>query len=321
MDKAVHTEHSVSVLADAATVYQMLADVSRWPLCFTPTIHAERASGTDEHEQINIWALANGQPRAWSSRRDLDRLGGRITFVSETPQPPVRSMQGTWLVAEVGTGKTEVRLLHDFLLTTDDAAHREWVNRAVETNSTAELGALRAAAESPDELLVDFTDTIAIQGTPGAAYNFIYRCSEWPSRLPHVTRLALTEDSPGIQVMEMDTISAGGPPTSVHTTESVRICFPDTRIVYKQTRVPRGMAGHTGEWGFTPCPGGVEVSSRHQVIIDPVAAGELLPGAPASEVARQVQKTLSENSLSTLRCAKEHIEFPRAKAHGVGQLR
>jgi len=204
MPETLHTEHSVSILAPAATVYDILADVSRWPLCFPPTIHAERASGTGEQEQVRIWALANGQPRTWTSRRVLDKSARRISFRSETPQPPVKSMVGTWIVTEVAPDETEVRLLHDFSLLTDVPAQREWVDRAVETNSTAELGSLKTAAESPDGLILDFTDTVTIEGTPAAAYDFIYRCAEWPSRLPHVARLAVTDHGIGITAADQD---------------------------------------------------------------------------------------------------------------------
>lgn len=321
MAETLHTEHSVSVLAPAGTVYEILADVSRWPLCFAPTIHAERASGTAEREQIRIWALANGQPRTWTSRRSLDRLGLRIDFRSEAPPPPVRSMDGTWLVSELGTGETQVRLLHDFSFLTQDRDQREWVHRAVEANSTAELASLKTAAESPDGLIVDFTDKVTIRGALEAAYDFIYRCSQWPSRLPHVSRLEVTEDIPGIQVMEMDTRPAGGTSATVHTTESVRVCFADSRIVYKQTKTPPVMSAHTGEWGFASVADGVEVSSRHSVTINPAAARELLPGASHTEVGNQLRKVLGDNSMSTLKCAKAHVEFPRTRARRVGDLR
>jgi aromatase len=321
MPETLHTEHSVSILAPAATVYDILADVGRWPLCFPPTIHAERAWGTDKHEQIKIWALANGQPRTWTSRRVLDKSARRIAFRSETPQPPVQSMEGTWILAEVAPDETEVRLLHDFSLLTEDPAGREWVDHAVEANSTAELGSLKVAAESPDGLILDFTDTVTIEGTPAAAYDFIYQCAQWPSRLPHVARLAVAEDAPGIQVMEMDTLSGDGPSASVHTTESVRVCLPETRIVYKQTKTPPVMAAHTGEWRFTAVAGGVEASSRHAVVIDPVAAREVFPRASVSQVGSQVRKALGENSRSTLRCAKAHVEHSRAGAAHVGHRR
>ena len=55
-------------------------------------------------------------------------------------------------------------------------------------------------------------------------------------RLPHVARVVLTEDTPGLQFLEMDTRTKDG---STHTTKSVRVCFPDTRIAYKQITLPR----------------------------------------------------------------------------------
>ena len=39
-------------------------------------------------------------------------------------------------------------------------------------------------------------------------YEFLYRASEWPQRVPHVDRVDLTEDAPGVQVMAMDTRTA-----------------------------------------------------------------------------------------------------------------
>jgi aromatase len=310
---AVHrTEHSTFVQAPPEAVYAIVSDVLTWPLRFAPNVHVEQLSRTDRTERIQIWATANGEVRTWISNRVLDQEGLRVSFRQEVSSPPVASMGGEWIATAEGGG-TRLVLTHDFSAVGDDPAGVEWITRATDTNSTAELAAVKALAERYEELSeLEFTfeDTVEVAGDGEDVFDFLYRAQDWPERLPHVDRLDLREDVPGIQVMAMDTRTADG---SVHTTRSVRVAFGRDRIVYKQTEVPALMTAHTGRWLITPCEGGVRVGSQHSVTVRPEAIASVLgEGRTVADARDFIHRALSTNSSTTLRHAKAFAEARRA---------
>lgn len=309
---AHHTSHTVAVQAPPEAVYAIVADVARWPLRFAPNVHVEHLERTATTERLQIWATANGEVRTWISRRELDPDARRVTFRQEVPSSPVAFMRGEWIITPAAGGTSHLELTHDFGAVDDDPAGVEWITRATDRNSAAELDAVRALAERYGrlgELELAFEDTVHVEGSADDVFDFLYQAGEWPSRLPHVDRLDLQEDVPGIQVMSMDTRTADG---SVHTTRSVRVALGRDRLLYKQTETPALMTAHTGEWSLTTVDDGVLATSRHSVVIRPEAvAGVLGASATVADARAFVQKALSTNSTTTLRHAKAYAEARR----------
>ncbi|MEV7020232.1 aromatase/cyclase [Streptomyces sp. NPDC093991] len=304
------TEHSVEVDAAAGVVYGLIADAVQWPLFFPPNVYVERLEFDGTHERLRMWATANGEIRSWISQRMQDPQARRIEFHQTRPQAPVETMHGTWIVEERPGGTSLLRLLHDFTVAGDRPGDVEWVERACDSNSRAELANLKRLAERwtrLDELVLSFEDSVRVDGPAELVYDFLYRAADWPELIPHVSRLDLTEDSPGVQVMSMDTLTADG---SAHTTESVRICFPHAgRIVYKQTATPALMEAHTGEWSVVPDASGVTVVSQHSVVLREEAVEQVLgAGADLAAARRYVRQALGRNSTATLGLAKRHAE-------------
>src|SRR5690242_7628535 len=100
--------------------YGLLGAVVNWPRILAPTgvvDHAEQGAGT---ERIRIWATANGEPKNWTSRRELDPAARRIAFRQEVSTPPVAEMSGTWIVEPVSAAAAKVRLLHAYRAVDDD---------------------------------------------------------------------------------------------------------------------------------------------------------------------------------------------------------
>ena len=303
-----HTVHEVTVDADVDVVYGLIADVTRWPQIFAPTVHVDHVERDGDRERIRIWATANGEVKNWTSGRRLDRPNWRVLFRQEVSQPPVAGMGGSWELTPLSAGRTRVVLNHDYTTVSDEPADLDWVARAVDRNSTAELAALKAAAElGPrlDELVFSFDDTVAVAGDPADVYDFLRDGARWPERVPHVARLDLREDVPDIQLMEMDTRTANG---SVHTTRSVRVCFPFDRIVYKQVEVPPLLLAHTGHWLVAPDA----VTSRHTVTVNQAAIGAIL-GADATiaDARAFLRNALGGNSVTTLKQAMAYAEGKR----------
>ncbi|QEU96256.1 aromatase/cyclase [Streptomyces kanamyceticus] len=303
------TEHTITVAAAADVVFELIENVGRWPVTFPPTVHAEQLERSGNTERIRLWATANGTAKGWTSRRELDLDGLRVRFRQEVSQPPVAAMGGEWVIEPLPAGGTLVRLLHDFRAVDDDPAATEWIRQAVDRNSGKELAALRDAAEQRErraDLLLTFSDTVRVAGAAKDVYDFLDRADAWPRRLPHVARAELTEDTPGLQTLEMDTRTADG---STHTTESVRVCFPYDRIVYKQLRTPALMSAHTGEWTVREDGTDTVVTSTHTVVVNPGAiAGVLGADAGVAEARAFVRDALGRNSTVTMLHAKEHAE-------------
>lgn len=307
-------EHEIMISAPADAVYRLIADVENWPRIFPPTIHAERVELTGDTERIRIWATANGAAKNWTSRRVLDPALRRIEFRQEVSTPPVAAMGGTWIVETISAEECKVRLLHDYRAVDDDPEGLKWIDEAVDRNSLSELAALKANVEKivgPNEdLLLSFEDTIRIQGSLKDVYDFLNEAALWKERLAHVARVELTEDEPGLQVLEMDTRTKDG---STHTTKSVRVCFPHHKIVYKQTTLPALMSLHTGYWLFEEAGDSVYATSQHTVVINTENIKAVLGEQAGVPEARDfVKKALSGNSGDTLRYAKDHAEARRS---------
>jgi aromatase len=306
-------EHTITVAAPAAEVYRLIADVEKWPRIFPPTVHVDRLEGTAQDERIRIWATANGCAKSWTSRRRLDPDALRIDFRQEVSAPPVAAMGGTWIIEPVADQECRVRLLHDYRAIHDDPADLAWIDEAVDRNSRAELAALAAnavlATGTDAGLLMSFEDTVRIEGAREDVYDFLNEAQLWSERLPHVARVSLTEDSPGLQILDMDTRAQDG---STHTTRSVRVCLPHHRIVYKQTGLPALMSLHTGHWRLAEHDGGVDATSQHTVVLNPANITRIL-GADAGipDAVTFVRTALSTNSRATLQQAKEYAEGRR----------
>lgn len=304
--------HEIDVQADADAVYRYVADITNWPQVFPPSVHVERLEDDGPRERIQIWATANDDAKTWRSRRVLDPVVRRVDFRQEVSQPPVASMGGTWTVEPTGERQCRIRLLHHYRAVGDDPDSLAWIDRAVDRNSRAELTALKANAElaagAPD-LLLTFEDAVQVDGAAADVYDFINDAQLWEQRLPHVSRVSLTEDTPGLQVLEMDTRAKDG---SVHTTRSVRVCFAPDKIIYKQVVLPALMSLHTGQWLLEPAGDRLTVTSRHTVAINEENVAKVLgEDATVADARTFVRTALGTNSLATLRHAKEYAEARR----------
>ncbi|MEU0671719.1 aromatase/cyclase [Streptomyces sp. NPDC006172] len=305
-------EHEITISAPASEVYRLIADVANWPRIFPPTIYVDHLERSGNEELIGIWATANGEAKNWTSRRTLDPEGLRITFRQQVSAPPVASMGGTWIIEPLDARTSRVRLLHHYTAVDDDPAGLAWIDEAVDRNSRSELAALRTNVELAtvaEELTFSFEDTVKVDGSAKDLYDFVNEAGLWSERLPHVATVRLTEDTPGLQTLEMDTRAKDG---STHTTKSYRVCLEGRRIAYKQTTLPALMNLHTGYWTFRETDEGTFASSQHTVVLRPENIEKILgPEAGVAEARAYVQGALSTNSRATLNHAKAYAEARR----------
>ncbi|MFF3411884.1 aromatase/cyclase [Streptomyces sp. NPDC002742] len=305
-------EHAITVEAPAAAVYRLIAEVENWPRIFPPTLYVDHVERGANEERIRIWATANGEAKNWTSRRTLDPESLRITFRQEVSTPPVAAMGGTWIIEPLSGTSSRVRLLHDYRAVDDDPDGLKWIDEAVDRNSRSELAALKTNVElahASEEITFSFEDTVEVAGAAKDAYDFVNEAGLWAERLPHVASVRFSEDTPGLQVLEMDTRAKDG---STHTTKSYRVVFPHHLIAYKQVTLPALMTLHTGRWTFAESASGVAVTSQHTVVLNTANITAVLgPGAGVTDAREYVRGALSANSRATLGHAKDYAENKR----------
>ncbi|WP_206539261.1 aromatase/cyclase [Nocardiopsis halotolerans] len=302
------TRHHRTIQAPAELVYSLVADATRWPAVFEPSVALRHIERSEEEERFRIWAMVNGTVSTWTSHRTLESDALRVTFRQERARPPVTSMTGSWTVRPLAPGRSEVELRHDFTLEAGPEGSHEGFLTAVDRNSVRELDALARVAElegSLDDVLFTFTDTVRVQAPAESVYAFVARADSWPERLPHVLKVSLREEPPGIQELEMETATSDG---SSHVTRSYRVCEASSWIAYKQVVLPELLHGHSGVWSFQDEADGASTAhSQHTVLLNPEAVGRVLgPDTTLAQARDRVRDLLGANSRTTLERAAEH---------------
>lgn len=303
-------EHEIAVSAPAKDVYRLIAEVENWPRIFPPTIYVDYLEPGDAEQRIRIWATANGEAKNWTSRRTLDPSALRIEFRQEVSAPPVAAMGGAWVIEPSSEQTARIRLLHDYRAIED--RDLEWIDQAVDRNSRSELAALKANVElayASQERTFSFEDTVHVDGKARDVYDFVNEADKWVERLPHVASVRFSEDTPGLQTLEMDTRAKDG---STHTTKSFRVCFPHSKIAYKQVTLPALMTLHTGYWTFRENGGDTSASSQHTVTVNTDNITKFLgEDATLADAKEYIRGALSTNSRATLGHAKAYAESMR----------
>jgi len=315
--KRLTVEHDIDVAAPADEVFALIRDVERWPQLLTSIIHVDRhvdpgaPEGTDT---VRLWGVrGHAGVRAWTAHRRVDAGRMRIEFDNEPPPPGARASTGTWTVVGDASGGCRVYLCHEIDPGDADAATNLRVTTEFGRQTRLQLDELKRTAERGkelDQLILSFEDPLFISGAVEDAWAILYEADRWVERIPHVSRIEMTEDVPNIQFFDMDTMTPDG---RAHTTRSVRVCFPHDLIVYKQLQLPPLLSAHTGHWRFVPTPEGIIASARHTVTIKPEALSLLGPDTTVDGARRYARRVLSANSMKNLQIAKAYAE---ERAHG-----
>lgn len=271
--------HTIRVAAPPRRVYQLIADVDRWPLIFDPTVTVEHLGLDAASERVRMWELVDNEVHNCVSRRALNPHRLQIRFRQEHTSHPIATMGGLWLVVPKGSGSLVV-LDHYYRVVDDNPVDVRWLANAVDRNSTTMLAALREAAElggELDQLWLSCEDGVDIDGNARDVYDFLARAQD-----------------------------------------SVHVCFPETHIVFKQTRLPAIMRAHTGSWAVTRLPHGVRATAHHTVLLRRGTVTELIgPGSTVDDARAMVRQVLSTLSLATLGRAKAFAESRRPAGIGA----
>lgn len=302
-------QDEVSVTAPAEVVRSLVQDVAAWTQLHEPAVHAEVLQDSGDERLIRHWAVADRHSaRIWQERRTKADHGDRISFVHEPAEAPFGSLGGAWTFQEQGD-KTLVTLRHDFtLLDGQGASQADELSARLRHGGQAYLRTLAHAAENREELdrlIISFTDALFVAGEIKDVYDYLWDADKWEERIPHIAKLDLEQPAPDVQFFDMDTSTPDG---SSHHTRSVRITVEPDIIVYKQTKLPVLLDGHTGHWKFTRTPEGVIAEARHTATIKPSALHVLGEGTTVLDARKYLRRVLSANSVSNLRLAKAYAE-------------
>lgn len=149
--------HSIVCNVPPARVYELIRRSVEWPQVFEPCQKVVLIEEGPQHEHIEITALVNGVAMTWRSQRRFQPEVFAIESRLLPPMPLVRSMTTSWRVVPVNHEQSLLLLEHDYELLDDVAGlvegvttreqAEQFIARAIDTNSTTELGNIKAAVE------------------------------------------------------------------------------------------------------------------------------------------------------------------------------
>ncbi|WP_167473081.1 aromatase/cyclase [Nocardia arthritidis] len=290
----VHAEASLTVVAPASTVYDLILDVAHWPRMIGHGLHAARLDSSETEDLVEYWALAGPDAvRTWRSRRVFDAVGLRIAFTHEQPEPPIGSGWGEWLLRESSSGETLVTLRHGFTVDTGDPELPERMRQGITRNTGIQLQALKAYAEATGDRVVEWEESLFLAGPIEPVYEFFHDADRWPDRVPRVTAVRSREQESDIQFLSVD--MAG---SSVRTVGSVRLCLPGDRIVYRLLDPVAPVISHTGSWVFESTAAGTTVIGSQRAVVDGTDPAFEASGGP-------VRRLLAECGQTFLHCVRD----------------
>ncbi|QEU89969.1 aromatase/cyclase [Streptomyces kanamyceticus] len=152
-----HTEHTVTVDAPVAAVWDVLVDVEGYARIFPPTQEAKIIEDSETHQIVRLVVDVNGETQSWVSRRDIDHDRHVIAYRQLELAPIIGHMGGEWRAYPLTDTRTQLVLTHDFKpkdpvdgkvagkFTYEEAD--ELLCGGVERNSVDDLGAVKSEAE------------------------------------------------------------------------------------------------------------------------------------------------------------------------------
>ena len=165
--KQQQLDHRAVIDAADETVFDLVADVARWPQFHRSAIHAEPVHSNEKGDLIQYWSLVDDSTaRTWRTVRNADRPARRITFTYLDPEPPATQIRGEWVFTASGPDQTLVELRH-WITAPDDADVGPLADR-LDQDGKEHLETLSATVPrcaELDELVLSFNDPPFVAGS------------------------------------------------------------------------------------------------------------------------------------------------------------
>lgn len=164
------TRHVTKVAAPPKRVYELVADVDRWPALFDSLVAVERLGIDGVCERVRFHKRRAGVTRGWIAVRELNPKRLRVRFREVDFPPPLASLGGVWLVVPKGTGSVIV-LDHYYRVADGQPTTAAMVEHDITADGTAMLATLRRAAEADSgldggmaDLVASYSNTVTAEG-------------------------------------------------------------------------------------------------------------------------------------------------------------
>ena len=151
------TRRTVKVAAAPKRVFELVADIDRWPALFDSIAAVEHLGFAGVCERVRFTERAGGTR---TSVRETNPKRLQVRFRQVDPPAPFASVGGLWLVVPKAAGAL-IALDHYYRVADDDPATAAGVGRELAATSTAMLGTLRRTLE-----FGGMADLIASSATP-----------------------------------------------------------------------------------------------------------------------------------------------------------
>lgn len=138
--------HTIRVAAPPKRVFELIANIDRWPALFEPVASVEHLGFDGVCERVRLWKRFDGDTRGWTSLRELNPKRLQVRFRQLDVPAPLASLGGLWLVVQKGLGST-IALDHYYRVTDDSPATAARVERDIAAESMSMLATLQQTAE------------------------------------------------------------------------------------------------------------------------------------------------------------------------------
>jgi aromatase len=153
--------HTVRVAAPPKRVFELIANVDRWPALLGRLVSVAHLGFDGACERVRFSQEVDGVPHELTMVRELNPKRLQVRFRQVDVRPPVASMGGFWLVTPKGLGSM-VALDHYYRVVGNAPETAAGVEQEIAASARSMLAALRRTMEL--ELTESCSDELLVEG-------------------------------------------------------------------------------------------------------------------------------------------------------------
>jgi hypothetical protein len=138
--------NTIRVAAPPKRVFELVANVDRWPALIDPLAAVEHLGFDGVCERVRFVKQVDGVARDLTMVRELNPKRMQVRFRQVDVAPPVASLGGIWLVVPKGLGSM-VAIDHYYRVTDNSAVTAARIEAEIAVESTTMLTALQRTME------------------------------------------------------------------------------------------------------------------------------------------------------------------------------